>query len=84
MSERRHAELLRDIDQLAEADQSEIQWWPALGTSPDGIHAELSVAVSGLDRSDAVDLGRRFDQLAIFELTAETQGLGRCLVHRRR
>jgi hypothetical protein len=79
VSERRHAELLLDVDQLAEADHSEIQWWPALGTSPDGIHAELSVAVSGLDRSDAVDLGRRFDQLAIFELTAETQAVVSCI-----
>ncbi|MGI8755653.1 MAG: DUF3293 domain-containing protein [Acidimicrobiales bacterium] len=73
------AELLHAVDQAATAGHSAIQWWPAVGTSPDGIHSELSVAVSGLDRSEAVELGRRFDQLAIFELTAETQAVVSCI-----
>ncbi len=77
--ERRQTELIHAVDQSAKASHSAVQWWPAVGTSPDGIHAELSVATSGLDRSEAVELGRRFDQLAIFELTAETQAVVPCI-----
>ncbi len=53
-------------------------WWPAVGSSFDGSHAEQSVLVAGITRADATDLGRRFHQLAVFELTDELQTVVPC------
>ena len=54
-------------------------WWPAVGSSFDGSHAEQSVLVAGITRADAVDLGRRFHQLAVFELTDDRQMVIPCI-----
>jgi hypothetical protein len=44
----------------------------AVGRSRDGRWAEPSFAIIGLDRDAALDLGRRFGQVAIFELTTKS------------
>lgn len=54
-------------------------WWPAVGCSNDATHGEQSVLVAGITRADAVDLGRRFDQLAVFELTDDLQTVVPCI-----
>ena len=77
----RHAQLLRTVDDIAGIGRSPraIRWWPAVATSPDGAHAELSVALAGLSRADAVALGLRFGQLTVFELTDEVQSVVPCV-----
>ncbi|GAA2745337.1 hypothetical protein GCM10009868_26450 [Terrabacter aerolatus] len=44
---------------------------PAAGADPAWLHVEPSVAIVGLTRQDAIDLGRRFNQDAVFEWTAD-------------
>ena len=56
---------------------------PALGGSteagdPEEPHAEASWAVIGLDRDVALALGARYDQDAIFEITATSQEVVEC------
>ena len=46
-------------------------WSSAVGRSPDGVHQERSVAVQGLDAAEALQLGRRYGQVAVFEWTRE-------------
>ncbi len=50
----------------------------ALGRSPSGDHSEASVAVSGLNRTEALRVGRRYGQIAIYEVTADTVILAAC------
>jgi hypothetical protein len=45
------------------------RWWPATGCSSDLDTFEQGVAVAGIDRRTAAALGRRFDQLAVYEAT---------------
>lgn len=52
--------------------------FPAIGASPDGDHYEESYAATGLDRADALALGREFDQVAVFELTPSRQTVVGC------
>jgi hypothetical protein len=52
--------------------------WPATGQSRDASWSEPGVAVGGFDRAAACDLGRRYDQLAVFELTADELHVVRC------
>lgn len=56
---------------------------PAVGTSteeadPDEPHSEESWAVIGVDLNDALAFGARYDQDAIFEITAESQTVVKC------
>ena len=46
---------------------------PAIGASPDGDHYEESYATTGLERTAAIDLGREFEQAAVFQLTTREQ-----------
>ena len=66
------------VDEGARGRQPAV-WWPAVGSSLDGSHAEQSVLVAGITRADAIDLGRRFHQLAVFELTDELQTVVPCI-----
>jgi len=50
----------------------------AVGRSPDGSHSEDSVAASPLSRQEAKELGRRYGQDAIYEVTAEAVLLLSC------
>jgi hypothetical protein len=50
--------------------QRGIAWLPAVGRAPDGTWQEESMGIRHLPRADAVDLGRRFGQRAIYALSA--------------
>jgi hypothetical protein len=50
-----------------------VQWEEAIGRSQDGQWKETSLAISGLSREQAVNIGRAFAQWAIFKL--DSQGL---------
>jgi hypothetical protein len=52
--------------------------WPALGRSPDDSWSEPGVAVTGPDRAAACALGKRYGQLAVYELTEELVRVVRC------
>jgi hypothetical protein len=54
------------------------EFWPATGRSPDGSWSEPGVAVAGLERADACDLGRRYGQLGVFELAESEVHVVRC------
>jgi len=43
-----------------------LTWWPATGRDPVAGHAEEGVAVLGLAEDDAVELGRRHGQAAVY------------------
>jgi len=62
----------------AELTQIGATVWPATGRSPDGSWSEPGVAITGLDRADACDLGRRYGQLGVFELTETEVHVVRC------
>ncbi len=51
---------------------------PVLGASADGIWREESLAVNGLDRQAACEMGHRFGQTAIFELSPDELRVLRC------
>ena len=57
--------------QIALLDVRNAAYHPAAGADPAWLHVEPSVAISGLTRQEAVDLGWRFNQDAIFEWTAD-------------
>ena len=59
----RHQALCACLDELGHP------WLPALGTSPDESWSEDSVAVPGLGRRRARELGHKFGQVAVFECT---------------
>ena len=61
-----------------ELSQIGVQFWHATGRSPDGSWSEPGVAITGLDRADACDLGRRYGQLGVFELTDTEVHVVRC------
>ncbi len=50
----------------AEIERRGLRHRPALGRSDDGAHVESSFAVAGISREQAVALGRRFNQAAVF------------------
>lgn len=83
----RHGELLKAIDQEAAGPgvalngsaATAARWWPAVGAVLDGTHHELSVAVSGITEARACQIGLRFGQLAIFEITDELLRLVPCI-----
>ena len=52
--------------------------WPATGRSRDASWSEPGVAAAGIDRAAACALGRRYGQLAVFELTADEVRVVRC------
>jgi hypothetical protein len=57
--------------------------WPALGVDPLSAHREEGVAVSGLSAADAVALGARYRQDAIFVWTPEEWEILACAGGRR-
>jgi hypothetical protein len=57
--------------------------WPAVGTDPLSGHREEGVAVSGLSEADAVAVGARYRQDAIFRWTPEAWVVVSCADERR-
>jgi len=53
----------------AELERRGLTWWPAAGGDPSWTHVEPGAAVIGMDEADAVALGAKFGQDAIFVLT---------------
>ena len=53
-------------------------FWPARGRSPDASWSEPGVAVAGFDRAQACELGRRYGQLAVYELTEHEVHVVQC------
>ena len=61
----------RERQRALEADlrQFTAELWPAVGLDPDSKHYEEGVAVSGIPEEDAIRLGSRYGQNAIFAWT---------------
>jgi hypothetical protein len=53
-------------------------FWSALGRSPDDSWSEPGVALAGIDRARACELGDRYGQLAVYELTTDDVHVVRC------
>jgi hypothetical protein len=69
-SPEREAELLAELLASLAADPPG-PWQPVTGCDPISAHAELGVGIVDLDRRAAAELGQRWGQLAIYELTDE-------------
>ncbi|GAA1980049.1 hypothetical protein GCM10009817_20910 [Terrabacter lapilli] len=63
---------------VAQPDARNAAYHPAAGADPAWLHVEPSVAIVGLTRQEAVDLGWRFKQDAIFEWTADALTVVSC------
>lgn len=68
----------RMTDLRVDLDTDEIRWLQAEGRDPTGDWLEPSFAVLDTDRRTARDLGRVYDQFAIFELTDDEQIVHGC------
>ena len=80
--EREQARNEADEEQLErELAASGVTFWPANGWSRDASWSEPGVALSGCGRAVACELGRRYGQLAVYELTADTVHVVRCADH---
>jgi len=55
-----------------------VMFYRALGRSSDGDYSEDSLAVVGLDRSSAKELGLRYGQAAVFEVDEDTVTVVAC------
>ena len=53
-------------------------FWPADGRSRDGSWSEPGVAIAMFDRTRACELGDRYGQLAVYELTPDEVRVVRC------
>jgi hypothetical protein len=60
-----------------------LEWWPAAGADPAWEHVEQSVAIPGLSEADALALGAKYDQEAIFILTPASRKVIDCVTGRR-
>ena len=59
-------------------DRREVVHSPAVGRSPDGTWAESGFLVEGASRDQALELGRLFSQLSVFEATGDWLRVLRC------
>ena len=57
-----------DARLLAEIQIRRLEAYRAVGSDPDSPHKEDGWIVAGMKESEAVDLGRRFGQIAIFRI----------------
>ena len=51
----------------------------ALGSDPNSTHAEKSWAVIGLTDKTAIELGKKYGQVAVFRITESQQSVLGCL-----
>ena len=72
-NERRNRALEASLSALS------VAFWPAVGCARDGDWSEASYAVVGLTAEEAIALGQRFEQNAIFEATEDGLRVQRCL-----
>jgi len=73
----RQSELLSILESWA------LELWPAVGRDLDTSHYEESAAVSGVPEADALELGARFGQDAIFCWTRTSWSVVSCSGNRR-
>lgn len=66
----------------AELEERGLTWWPAAGGDPPWTHVEDSAAVIGMDEAEAIALGARFGQDAIFVLTPADRRVVGCTQRR--
>lgn len=66
---------------LERLDARKASHHPAAGADPAWLHVEPSVAIVGLTRQEAVDLGWRFKQDAIFDWTTDSLTVVSCTDH---
>jgi hypothetical protein len=66
-----------------EAELLRLELWPAVGLDPDSKYREEGVAVAGLSEMEAIALGARYDQNAIFLWTPVAWSILSCLDKRR-
>jgi hypothetical protein len=59
------------------------EWWPAAGGDPTWTHVEQSVAVPGMNEAEALELGARYGQEAIFIITPASRKVIDCVSGRR-
>lgn len=69
---RRHTCLAFDVD------SADLRSYRAVGGDPTGAHTEVSVAVLGLSDQAAIELGRRYQQDAIFRWTRDSFAIVGC------
>ena len=67
----------------AELRQLTLELWPAVGLDPDSSYREEGVAVSGLTKEQAITLGARHGQNAIFAWTPTAWRTLSCIDERR-
>jgi len=70
----------RQIDLRAELTRRGCWVGEAVGVAPDLSYGELSVVVGRLTREEAIDVGRRFRQIAIYEIDHSVVRVIGCLV----
>jgi hypothetical protein len=58
-------------------------WWPAAGADPSWAHVEDGVAIPGISEAEALELGAKFGQEAIFVLTPASRRVIDCVTRRR-
>ena len=68
----------RDARLKAAIEELGASWLPTRGSDRDGAHVEPGVAALGLGDARAIELGRRFDQDAIYRWTAAAWELVDC------
>jgi hypothetical protein len=73
INDARNKQLLADISALGFASLE------ALGSDPNSAHAEKSWAVIGLTDKVAVELGKKYGQVAVFRITESRQSVIGCL-----
>ena len=66
-----------------ESELAPLELWPAVGLDPDSEYREEGVAVSGLSEMEAITLGARYDQNAIFAWSPAAWPILSCLDKRR-
>jgi Protein of unknown function (DUF3293) len=66
-----------------ESELAQLELWAAVGLDPDSDYREEGVAVSGLSEMEAITLGARYDQNAIFRWTPVAWSILSCLDKRR-
>ena len=62
-----------------ELTEAGLTFWPADGHSPDGSWSEPGVVIAGIGRAPACELGHRYGQLAVYELTGDEVLVVRCV-----
>ncbi len=73
INEARNQQLRADISAIG------LEALEALGSDPNSPHAEKSWAVVGMTDDTAIELGKKYGQVAIFRITATLQSVLGCL-----